>query len=512
MKRSLFVAAVWIILLVLWASPALAETTADTAWVRTYCGPGYGWEIAYAVALDGSQNACVTGFSLDPVTGEDYATVRYYPNGNVAWSKRYNGPGNGGDRAYAVATDDMGNVYVTGRSLDNGTYLDFATIKYDSDGDTAWVRRCNGPADSTDEARAIAVDGFGNVYVTGFSYGGTTGYDYLTVKYCPDGATAWLRRYNGTGNDDDRAYAVAVDGDGSVYVFGQSKGIGTDYDYVTIKYHFNGDTAWVRRYNGPGSDYDRASAMAIDDYGNVYVTGWTLSATTDRDYATIKYLPDGDTAWVRIYDGAASGWDAAYAIAVDGLGNVYVTGESEEVGTYGDYATVKYNPNGDTLWVGRYNGPGDPVDYPYAIAVDGSGNVYVTGESGADYLTVRYDPGGETDWVQRYDGPANSGDGAEAIVVDDSGNVYVTGSSDGTGTGNYDYATIKYVQFMRGDASGDLIVDVGDVVYLVNYLYRNGPAPQPLAAGDANCDGVVDLGDIVFLLSYLFRGGAPPGC
>jgi hypothetical protein len=340
---------VWIVALVLWASPTLAETIADTAWVRTYSGPGYGWEIAYDMALDGSQNICVTGFSLDPVTGEDYATVKYYPNGNVAWVERYNGPGNAGDRAYAIATDDLGNVYVTGRSTGSGTYLDFATIKYYSNGDTAWIRRFNGPADSTDEARDIAVDESGNVYVTGFSYGSVTDYDYLTVKYYPDGDTAWLRRYNGTGNHDDRAYAVSPDDGGNVYVFGQSKGIGTDFDYVTIKYDSEGDTLWVRRYNGPGNDYDRASAMVVDHSSNVYVTGWTLSAGTSRDYATIKYYPNGDTAWVRIYDGAASGWDAAYAIAVDGLGNVYVTGESEKVGTFGDYTTVKYDPDGDTL-------------------------------------------------------------------------------------------------------------------------------------------------------------------
>jgi hypothetical protein len=144
--------------------------------------------------------------------------------------------------------------------------------------------------------------------------------------------------------------------------------------------------------------------------------------------------------------------------------------------------------------------------------VDGSDNIYVTGESGADYLTIRYGPGGDTDWVQRYDGPANSGDGAEAIAVDDSGNVYVTGSSDGTGMGNYDYATVKYVQFIVGDANGDWIIDIGDVVFLVNYLYKNGSAPQPSGAGDVNCDGVVDLGDIVFLINYLFKGGIPPGC
>ncbi|MCK4223839.1 MAG: C10 family peptidase [candidate division Zixibacteria bacterium] len=65
---------------------------------------------------------------------------------------------------------------------------------------------------------------------------------------------------------------------------------------------------------------------------------------------------------------------------------------------------------------------------------------------------------------------------------------------------------------IRGDANSDEVIDLGDVVYLINYLYRNGPAPNPLWTGDANCDGIVDLGDLVYLINYLYKGGPPPGC
>ena len=64
----------------------------------------------------------------------------------------------------------------------------------------------------------------------------------------------------------------------------------------------------------------------------------------------------------------------------------------------------------------------------------------------------------------------------------------------------------------RGDVNGDGTIDVADVLYLVNYLFRNGLAPQPLAAGDANCDGKVTISDVVYLVNYLYRGGDPPGC
>jgi hypothetical protein len=66
--------------------------------------------------------------------------------------------------------------------------------------------------------------------------------------------------------------------------------------------------------------------------------------------------------------------------------------------------------------------------------------------------------------------------------------------------------------YLRGDANGDGIIDLADIVYLINYLYKDGPAPVSPAAGDANCDSIVDLADIIYLINYLYRGGAAPGC
>lgn len=85
--------------------------------------------------------------------------------------------------------------------------------------------------------------------------------------------TVWVRRYNGTGNSDDGANALTSDTAGNIYVTGYSVGIETYYDYCIIKYHPNGDTAWVRSYNGPGNYIDYANAIAVDVSGNVYVTG-----------------------------------------------------------------------------------------------------------------------------------------------------------------------------------------------------------------------------------------------
>ena len=74
-------------------------------------------------------------------------------------------------------------------------------------------------------------------------------------------------------------------------------------------------------------------------------------------------------------------------------------------------------------------------------------------------------------------------------------------------------ATVCWGWWVCGDVNGDGVVELGDVVYLINFLYRSGPAPEPLEAGDVNtCDAVVELGDVVYLINYLFKNGPPPWC
>jgi hypothetical protein len=206
--------------------------------------------------------------------------------------RRYNGPGNGWDGATAIGVDGQGNVYVTGRSWGYGGALyDYATIKYDTNGNQKWVRRSTGTAGSSDDgATAIAVDGQGNVYVTGHQECGYYHYqDYATIKYDTNGNQKWVRRYNGPGSDLDSATAIAVDSQGNVYVTGQSWGPDTGWDYATIKYDTNGNQKWVQRYNGPGNSDDYATAIAVDGQGTVYVTGDSPGSGTGSDYATIKY-------------------------------------------------------------------------------------------------------------------------------------------------------------------------------------------------------------------------------
>jgi hypothetical protein len=110
--------------------PAAAQAQAIEAWVQRYNGPGNGPDSASALAVDHDNNVIVTGLSWGSGSGDDYATIKYSNAGVPLWTNRYDGPGNGVDRAYAVAVDSSRNVIVTGYSTGSGGNSDFATIKY----------------------------------------------------------------------------------------------------------------------------------------------------------------------------------------------------------------------------------------------------------------------------------------------------------------------------------------------------------------------------------------------
>ncbi len=258
-------------------------------------------------------------------------------------------------------------------------------------------------------------------------------------------ATAWVRRYNGPANGVDQATAMALDSKGNVYVTGYSESSGKEinYDYLTIKYSPKGKRLWARRYHGPGNEWtnwDEATAIAVDGQDNVYVTGNSAAEEYGGECATIKYNPDGKELWVQRYRNVDP-----IAIAIDALGNVYVTGE--------DSTTIKYSPDGQPLWARISPAPGFGV--ATAIAADSQGSVYVTGwslvwEHNTRYLTLKFSPDGVEKWFRVYDRVDNPyyWECPSAIAVDSHGNVYVTGTSGGYGSGD-DYVTIRYMQTPR---------------------------------------------------------------
>ncbi|MCG3120256.1 MAG: hypothetical protein ALAOOOJD_02908 [bacterium] len=440
-------------------------------------------DVVAALAVDDSGNVYVTGYHWLIASGtfSDYQTVKYNRAGVLQWVAGIFAAGSP-DEPSAFAVDKSGNVYVTGKSAAFGTSSDYLTIKYNSRGQQQWLARYNAPANSSDAAVAIALDSLGNVYVTGTSrtVSAVGDDDYATIKYNNAGIQQWTAIYIGQENSQEAMVGGAVDADGNIYVAGWSYSAKSSRDYATIKYNPSGEQEWVARYNGPGNSIDQVSAVVLDHEGNVYVTGQSVGSSTGYDYATIKYNSQGLEQWVARYNSEMNASDVATVMAVDQIGNIYVTGSSQG----GGYTTIKYNKTGVQQWVAHYYGSESPITIavdasqnvyvlakfelfikydslgieqwvkPYkfysatALAVDNAGNVYLLGwnklvDGGPEYVTAKYSSDGNEKWIVHYEDSANVGNIPTAFVVDDSGNVFVTGYS-GLDYKGLDFVTMKY--------------------------------------------------------------------
>src|SRR4030095_6472776 len=373
----------------------------DFLWAVRFDGSGHNLDNASAIGIDPEGNIYVTGWSRQgsTLTTEDYCTIKYNPNGQQQWVRFYDG-GTGVDCEYydhavAIYIDALSNVYVTGYSINSSDNEDYATVKYNKDGVQQWVKRYNNGAN--DKAFAIYVDGAGNVYVTGASQATGKGYDYLTVKYSSTGTQLWTARYDAA-SGDDMASAIKVAYDGSIYITGSSYGgTSTKLDYATIKYNTAGAQQWLKRFNGSANDADKATSLDLDVYGNPYITGAIKNTVTGYDYYTIKYLgSDGSIGWAKLYASTStnqSASDKAWKIKVVSKGcasgpqnipcwviDIYVSGQSEAVSSGYDYVTLRYLEDGTQKWENRFNGSGSSFDAAYDINVrDNYPYVYVGG-------------------------------------------------------------------------------------------------------------------------------------
>jgi uncharacterized delta-60 repeat protein len=321
--------------------------------------------------------------------------------------------------------------------------------------------------------------------------------DYVTIKYNSNGDTLWTQRYNGTGNASDVPFAIAIDNSGNIYVTGYSTGSGSNSDYLTIKYNPNGIQQWIQRYNGAGAGQDVAYSITADDSGNVYITGVSDTASTggSGNCVTIKYNTNGVQQWIKMYSGAGNLRDLGNDITLDNSGNIYVTGYTTLSANDINYLTIKYNSNGAMQWVKTYNGTGNDRDIALNIEHDNNGNVYITGLSRSsnsfyseDFVTIKYDSSGTEKWTKRYNSPNNYGDEPQDMAVDVAGNVYVTGY--GFNGGTYSLATVKY------SASGneEWVKNYAGVAYAYGMTLDN--------SGNIYITGALNLNSDCFLIKY----------
>jgi hypothetical protein len=289
------------------------------------------------IAVDSEGNVVLVASAGSDADGLDFYTAKYAgTNGALLWERR--GP-RGGGRAKVVAVDRSGNVVVTGASYDNGENGDFYTAKYGTtNGDLLWEQRYNGPQNSFDAAQSLGVDSNGNVFVTGYSFGGGAELesDHHMIKYSAgDGTVLWEKTYyrsNGAGAADSPSY-LAVDSSGNL-VLTRTLWNGEPRAYTAKFAAADGALLWENLGNAPTGP----AGLAVDERGNVII---------GVDGGCYKYAgTDGALLWGKVGNGIN-----VTSLAVVPNGRVGLTGYSGRdsiADTNFAYATIVYQEVADS--------------------------------------------------------------------------------------------------------------------------------------------------------------------
>jgi PKD domain len=213
---------------------------------------------------------------------------------------------------------------------------------------------------------------------------------------------------------------------GSVVVTGRSTGGVTSYDFATIVYNTDGSTRWLERYNSSVNGSDQPSDVVFGPDEVVYV-GEFESTAIDTDFSLVKYANDGTLLWNRTYNGPSDKWDSIKRIQLDSAGNIIVTGYEQQSNFYSDFATIKYDADGNQLWLQHLNLVANNDEIPWTIALGANDAIYVGGESDQKFALVKYSAGGAEEWHVTYDNPGNLFDSVQSVAAGPSNRVVVTG-------------------------------------------------------------------------------------
>ncbi len=343
------------------------DPSGNVVWAKR--GGGSNNDYGYGIGVDGAGNCYITGtiysaatfgsFTLTPSGPNDIVFAKYDVAGNVVWAKRAGGTG--GEIGFAIAVDGTGNSYITGgfgglTVLGNNvfnnpkTYSDLFIIKVDQIGDIIWAKQGGGTQAESVSGYAITLDGNNNVLVTG-RFINTANFSGITLTSTVNSLDSFILKYDSSGNiiwakkatTNGEGFGIAADAAGNSYVtgyfVGQSAlgsitltGAGSG-DIFVAKYDPLGNIVWANNAGGTGSD--RAHAIAVDNAGNCYISGYFIGSANfgsttikgDRfdDAFIAKYDPAGSLVWAKQAGGFEYN-DSSYGVAVDGNGNSFSTG------------------------------------------------------------------------------------------------------------------------------------------------------------------------------------------
>ncbi len=358
---------------------------------------------------------------------------------------------------HTASVTKAGKLFVTGNYITTGGDTDIITIKYNSNGDTLWMKTQSGSLSGGDDYGVdITTNPTGDVFVLATVENSTTGFDYAVYKYNnTTGALVWSAFWDGeTGIDIPASFKVTQGSGAGIYVCGGSEDTLTNMsDFGMIKINTSGSLLWEQFYDYADL-HDAATTIKVQG-NNVIISGGSAAGIGDWDIASVKLNATSGSVVSSVRTASAVTLTEATSAVSDSTTNeIYVTGFAEASGDR-YIQTIKLDTNLNILWVKNYNGDFDDVGKDIALDLDG--NVYVTGYTGHEgdlskAITIKYNPAGDQIWVREFGNiKTELGARSEKIAVSDGGEIFITGTQT-----NFDNSNVFF--FNQYSANGDLLL------------------------------------------------------
>jgi len=527
-----------------------------------------------SVSADENGNSYVTGAFVGTATfatlpsptiltsaGEaDIFIAKYDASGNVVWAKRAGSIHS--DAAYSIKYDGFGNLYIAGYFSEStnfdGTIItnpvpnssNILLAKYNATtGDFLWVRHGAGDDGYTRQAFDVAVDKYGDPYITGEICNTTTfaplptlnlsgrWWDIFVVKYNSAGVIQW-QTSAGTldaGYNCEGGTGIAVDQSGKVFVTGYFNGSSAypaqfgninlvsnggggfyEYDYFLAKYDPT-TSSWLWAVDGGGANNDYSKSVSLDSDGNPYVSGVftgtamfgsnPLNSTGGNDYFLAKYSTDGDLTWIHSAGGI--GYFGGNRSKVDANGNFYFAGTFDGTATVGDVTITSngydncyisyWDKNGVFQWVKHI--PGDYYSHPSGIDVESNGKIDLLSVFASTQVFDCTTLGGTSFSSLSVAKLSATSNGPDAPTINATSNTVCNGSSTTLSIATGDLNTATEWKWYTGSCGGTLIgtgnsITVSPQVATTYYVRGEGGCSAPGACASIT----INIGSVTVII------------
>ena len=381
------------------------------------------------------------------------------------------------DIGRALTTDIYGNIYVVGSIA--FTSDNIVLLKYNPLGELQWQREWG--SGLMDGANGITTDSFGNIYIVGFTETSTDNEDILLIKYNSNGILQWARTWDG--GLKDGAEGVAIDSFGDIYITGYTQTNTPDlYNMILIQYNNSGSYQWERTWTYASRSFGKG--VAIDPSGDIFVAGFYYGGAGSNMFAA-KYDNMGNFEWdirwgIRHYSFVTD-------LAIDSEGNIFVSGLTYYSGEWSDLCFWKINgQSGNPIYYRLYDRSSD--NDANSIAIDSNDNVFLVGSIGNDYLgtnkiyLVKFNKSGDFQYYEQWGDILD--DIGYGVALNNFDNIIVCGSTESYADNGIDIFILKYVDFPTNpsiiinagaETTNSSLVDLTlSVLYAEEMCFKNG--------------------------------------